>query len=230
MKNYDLFVFPEIALGSDDGERVYVDIVENNDITTLSVDYRGQHDEIILESLRDGSSTVVLYNRITDLLYTLYNFKELLQVFCIKPLDFCNVMNQICFIQIDACDGHYFIKAFTPKGEPYLYSYENDFSNLVHHTRDEIHPIDRRFGWHPSVNDIYMKDGKLFVDIYLDKSDFWKRDLFVSHGGETYRLIEGENEIIFRYPNKTEDLYFGERNNHNINRSYKIKWNKIPQK
>ena len=81
-----------------------------NDIETIKLNTKGKVLEffhngkvniIDTELLRDGSSTVILNNGITDNTYVLYNFREVLQVLDMLPSEFLTNLSQRCFMQLD---------------------------------------------------------------------------------------------------------------------------------
>ena len=42
-------------------------------------------------------------------------------------------------------------------------------------------------------------------------SDFWKTPVFISHAGQSFRVMPGVNAVVFKYI-PTEQVYFGTAN------------------
>lgn len=181
-------------------------------------------EELIIDTalLRDGSSTMVMSNAITRKDYVLYNFRELLEVLDMTPSEMLSTLSQRGFMQIDTCAGDLYVKVFLPEGEAELLSDTTDFSEYRHETKDSIHPLDWRYSW--TLRDLTAKlDGeRLTLTFTLDRSDFWTRPLFVSHGGQTQELYEGRNEVTFTYI-PTENAYVGNPNCRYKGRSIELK-------
>lgn len=202
-----LYIFPNAMprRSADD------DIKLNIEGSVFHFFHGGEELVIDTELLRDGSSTMVMNNTITGKCYVLYNFRELLEVLDMTPSEMLVTLSQRGFMQIDKCGGDLYVKAFLPEGEPELLSDTTDFSEYRHETKDMIHPLDWRYSW--TLRDLAarLSGGKITLSFTLSQSDFWTRPLFVSHGGQTAEIFEGENEVTFTYI-PTEAAYVGNPN------------------
>lgn len=169
--------------------------------------------ELIIDTalLRDGSSTMVMGSTITGKDYVLYNFRELLEVLDMTPSELLSTLAQRGFMQIDTCAGDLYVKVFLPEGEAELRSDTTNFAEYRHETKDRIHPLDWQYSWTLRDLKAQLTNGKLTLAFTLQKSDFWTRPLFISHGGQTQELREGRNEVTFTYI-PTEAAYVGNPN------------------
>ena len=118
-------------------------------------------------------------------------------------------------MQIDKCGGELYVKVFLPEGAraDLLSRYEQETfpSSVVLKPWIRIHPLDWQYGW--TLRDLTGKTcgwkGNAFL--FLLRSDFWTRPLYISHAGQTQELTEGKNEVTFTYI-PTEAAYVGNPN------------------
>lgn len=112
MLTKNLFVFPNTVNRKTEVETIELNIEDK----VLKFYHNGRPCIIDTEVLKDGSSTVILNNGITDNTYVLYNFREMLQVLDMLPSEFLTNLSQRCFMQIDKSGGEVFIKVFFAEG------------------------------------------------------------------------------------------------------------------
>ena len=103
----------------------------------------------------------------------------------------------------------------------YLHSHINDFRELQHYTRADIHPLDKELSWKVDVLEKDIADGKLKVKLNLWRSGYYHAAIFCSHGGKSIELKDGFNDAVFPLV-ATENLYFGKPGTHYVGRSVKI--------
>ena len=101
MLTKNLFIFPNAVNRKNDIETIKL----NTKGKVLEFFHNGKVNIIDTELLRDGSSTVILNNGITDNTYVLYNFREVLQVLDMLPSEFLTNLSQRCFMQLDKSGG-----------------------------------------------------------------------------------------------------------------------------
>lgn len=212
-----LFIFPNIHSRINDSDKIKLNI-ENDTFTFFYNDKKVIVDTSVL---RDGSSTLILYNQITENLYPLYNFRELLQIMDMTPMDFTHNLGQKGFIQIDKCSDDLFIKVFLFKGDFSLDSDTNDFSNCRHYTIDYIHALDWQYSWLLDNIEGYINDGILHLEFDTHISDFWKRDIYCNHAGQSVKLNQGHNIVEVKYV-PTNNVYIGEPNCRYVGRTIDI--------
>ena len=207
MLTKNLFVFPN-AVNKRSGEE------------TIRLDTEGKKlhffhndEEVVIDTdnLRDGSSTVVLSNSVTDSTYVLYNFRELLQVLDMTPSELLSNLSQRCFMQIDKSGGELFIKCFLLMGMNELPSCTDDFSGKAHYTVDYIHELDWRYSWTVKNVAAELEGDEIVISFDTVISDFWQEPVYVSHAGQTALCREGPNTVRFKY-NVTENAYLGAAN------------------
>ena len=104
MLTKNLFIFPNAVNRKNDIETIKL----NTKGKVLEFFHNGKVNIIDTELLRDGSSTVILNNGITDNTYVLYNFREVLQVLDMLPSEFLTNLSQRCFMQLDKSGGEGF--------------------------------------------------------------------------------------------------------------------------
>lgn len=98
---------------------------------------------------------------------------------------------------------------FLFEGEYELPSKTHDFSSYAHCTRDFIHPLNWQYSWTLKEVSAKLAGAKLVIMMELEQSDFWKRDVYASHGGQAVKLLPGRNTVEFVYV-PGEDVYLGE--------------------
>lgn len=111
-----LFIFPEAVQTED---TIGLDMEENR----MTFFCNSKRVFIDLYALRSGSSTVILKNPITGIVYPLFNFREILQVMDLGPQEFLRTLGIISYVQIDKSGDDTFIKVFLPQGQRELKSH-----------------------------------------------------------------------------------------------------------
>lgn len=158
--------------------------------------------------LRSGSSTSVIRNYMKDEFYPLYNFREILQYISMAPAETLRLLGINGYMQIDRSGGDSFIKVFLPVGQEDLLSDTTDFSGYPHVPGVRLHELDRAYSWNAVTERARLEGGRLFLQVFLHRSTFCKDPLYVSHGGQSMALQDGENEIVLEYV-PMEDVYYG---------------------
>lgn len=199
-----LYVFPN-AVRRAGKERIKL----NTDGSKLIFFYN--EDKVVIDTavLREGSSTLILHNYITGNTYPLYNFREITQAMDMTSSEFINTICQPSYMQIDKCAGDLFIKVFLPEGDTFLESDTDDFSLCRHLTKDMIHPLDWKYSWTLDEVEGRLEGEKLYLTLAVSKSDFWKRDVYISHAGQAAKVMPGRNTYAFKYV-EGENAYLGE--------------------
>ena len=90
MLTKNLFVFLNAVNRKTEAETIKLNIEDK----VLKFYHNNRRCIIDTEVLRDGSSTVILNNGITDNTYVLYNFREMLQVLDMLPSEFLTNLSQ----------------------------------------------------------------------------------------------------------------------------------------
>ncbi len=208
----NLYVFPDAvsAVGGDD--RLKLDIEKSRVTLALTAGERTLSVRADASAMRDGSCAMVVYSAFTGELYTLYDFRELLEVFGMAPSEFLRAFALRGYLQVDACGGGAFVKAFLPAGQRTLESSTHDLSALCHFTADMIHPLDWKYRWELKHAAAEVMNGILTVTLEIARSDFWTRDVYLSHGGQAAKVDpDGTHTYTFKYV-PGEDAYLGEPN------------------
>lgn len=202
-----IFVFPDAVNRQSSDETIRLDIHGDK------LHFFHEKQEVIVDTavLRNGSSTVILSNGMTDNTYALYNFREILQALDMTPSEFFTTLAQRCFLQIDKSGDALFMKVFLLHGMNELPSRTDDFSGCSHYTMDYIHELDWKYSWTIKNVQGTLKDGWLTLTFKTVISDFWKEPVYISYGGQTVLCRKGWNVVKFRY-NPTENAYLGAAN------------------
>lgn len=196
-----LFIFPEAVQTED---TIGLDLEESR----LNFSCNGKRVAINLDTLRSGSSTVILKNPITGSVYPLFNFREILQVMDLGPQEFLKTLGINSYVQIDKSGEDTFMKVFLPKGQTELKSRTHDFSRFPHVAMTDLHKLDRAFSWRVHHVKARIHYGRIEVSLVFERSAFWKEPVYVSHAGQTQELTQGENWFSFAW-SPTEDVYCG---------------------
>ncbi|MEE3453291.1 hypothetical protein [Dialister sp.] len=196
-----LFIFPEAVQTED---TIGLDMEENR----MTFFCNSKRVFIDLYALRSGSSTVILKNPITGIVYPLFNFREILQVMDLGPQEFLRTLGIISYVQIDKSGDDTFIKVFLPQGQRELKSHTSDFTDIPHLTLSQLHKLDRAFSWNVKEVKAQIHYGRIEGSLVFHRSAFWKEPVFVSHAGQTQELVEGKNWFSFAW-SPTEDVYCG---------------------
>lgn len=209
-----IYIFPE-AIHTED--TIALDLEENR----LTFFCNSQRVFMDLAALRSGSSTVILKNPITRTLYPLFNFREILQVMNLGPQEMLQTLQLNAYVQIDKSEKDSFIKVFLPRGQGELKSRTHDFSRFPHVVMADLHKLDRAFSW--SVKEVKSKIhyGRIEGSLVLERSDFWKEPVYVSHAGQSQKLTEGKNYFSFSW-SPTEDVYCGPENGRYKGRAFHV--------
>ena len=207
MLTNNLFIFPGAVNVKTEEETLKLNIRGE----VLEFYHNGTLNLIDTELLREGSSTVILNNGITDNTYVLYNFREILQVLDMLPSEFFTNLSQRCFMQIDKSGGEVFIKVFLLKGMNELPSDTDNFSGYAHQTLDYIKELDWKYSWTVKNMKAGVEQEILKLRFETVISDFWETSVFISHAGQSLRVMPGVNVVAFKYV-PTEQIYFGAEN------------------
>lgn len=203
----NLFIFPNAVNRRDETETIRLDI------DGKQLHFFHNNEELLIDTnvLRDGSSTVILSNAVTNTTYVLYNFREILQVMDMVPSEFLSNLGQRCFMQIDKSGEELFVKVFLLEGMNELPSQTNDFSCYSHYLPDYIHELDWQYSW--TLIDIKAEVVGKYIDLTFNIaiSGFWKEPIYISHAGQSVLCKKGVNKVRFLY-NFTENAYLGSRN------------------
>ena len=80
----------------------------------------------------------------------LYNYRELLMIYGLKPLEFLQVFRLHGWVQVDKTHRGVFVKIFCPQGQQDPLSSRTDWGKCQHAGPGELHPVDRKTpGFYP---------------------------------------------------------------------------------
>ena len=198
----NIYVFPDCVL-SVEKEELQVDLEGSR----LEIVHNGHSMTIDLDALDPCTSTQVVSGRGGDMV--LYNYRELLMIYGLKPLDFLRIFKLHGWVQVDKTHRGVFIKIFCPAGQWNLVSRKTDWSRYPHVQPDQLHQVDRENSWSFTLEDYQITGRVLHVTGTLWKSPLWQDEiLYFNHGGQAIPLQEGENSFNLLYV-PGEDAYMG---------------------
>lgn len=214
----NLFIFPDAVRRFHPEEKIKLNIHGS----VLEFFRDGARLIVDMSLLQDGTSTIILHNPITDCVYVLYNYREILQALDLTPRSFGRTMHQRCFMQIDKSGGKVFIKVFLLQGDYTLDSDTDDFSSCSHKTLGEMHELDWEYSWVLRDTTIRFDGDKVRLKFFVKKSDFWQEHIYINHAGQSQEIFPGWNEVEFKYI-ETEDAYVGAKNCRYKGRAIKLR-------
>lgn len=198
----NIYVFPDCVL-SVEKEKLQVDLEGSR----LEIVHNGRPMTIDLDALDPCTSTQVVSGRGGDMV--LYNYRELLMIYGLKPLDFLRIFKLHGWVQVDKTHRGVFIKIFCPAGQWNPVSRKTDWSRYPHVQPDQLHQVDRENSWAFTLEDYQITGRVLHVIGTLWKSPLWQDEiLYFNHGGQAIPLQEGENSFNLLYV-PGEDAYMG---------------------
>lgn len=217
------FIFPEAVNRSNPDENTKLEF--NREENELIFSYMDQKVNINLNMLETGTSTCVCLNIFTGELYTLYNFREIVESLNILPSEFLKFLKQKCFLQIEKLSRYrFFIKAFTLEGEKHLDG-DPEWLQYENYTKDQIIPIDRSFTWEINHFIAHKQDDSLWVEVDIKKADIYSLPIYISYAGQSIKYNPlRHTDGIYRFKKlvQGERIYFGSKNTHCKGRSLGI--------
>ena len=183
----------------------------NEDGDKFFIEYEGLKACIDFDVIENDTSTSVIYNRYSNTLYPLYNFREILQAFGATASEFCKVTALQSIMQIDKSHGDVFIKIFLPEGADEVISDTTDFSRYEYSSLENMNMLDLNFSWQIRNTAVKVEDGILKISCDLYRTKFWKEAIYLSHAGQSRKLKKGHNEIEFKYVPQNE-VFAGKKN------------------
>lgn len=212
---------------------VFPDCVQSVEKEELQVDLEGTRLEIVhnghpmtidLDALDPCTSTQVVSGRGGDMV--LYNYRELLMIYGLKPLDFLRIFKLHGWVQVDKTHRGTFIKIFCPAGQWNPVSRKTDWSRYPHVKPDQLHQVDRENSWSFTLDQYQIRNGALEVEGNLKKSDLWRDEIiYFNHGGQAAPLHEGSNRFSLIYV-PGEDAYVGTKYSRYVGRRIELEGRK----
>lgn len=200
----NLFVFYRNSKGS---TFVINDLKLNIINTTYELYYKDSKVTIDCEVLRNHSSTMVLIDNLQSQLFTVYNWKEIAEIFNTTNSNLLNVFNQPSVMQIDKCNDTIFSKVFLPDNQLTLKSDTSDFSTNVYYTIDFIHPLDWQY--HTTFDAVKLEHigDRLIGELCIAKG-ILEEEMFINYAGQSIPITNGMMKIDFKFV-PGNNLYLG---------------------
>lgn len=210
-----IYVFPD-CVQSIEKEELQVDLEGH----CLSIFHNGNHSIIDFDALEPGTSTQLVSGWNGDMV--LYNYRELLMIYGLKPLEFLQTFHLHGWVQVDKTHRGVFVKIFCPAGQWNPVSRKTNWSQYPHVGTDQLSQVDRKNSWSFIPTNIQIWDGALDVTGTLWKSELWQDELlYFNHGGQAAPLYEGGNHFSLIYV-PGEDAYVGSKYSRYVGRRIKL--------
>lgn len=156
--------------------------------------------------MKEGDSAIVVYSPTADKMFTLYNYRELLQLLGLAPSETYTVINAVIVAQIDIVKKEPFIKVFLSKGQ-YKLNGNLDSSDCVFKSISDMHALDLQFSYDARTT-YNIGNGKIVFSVYLSKNAY-EGPLYFNYGSQTCKLNDNDvTNIIYDYIPK-EDAFIG---------------------
>ena len=199
-----LFVFQnQTTLGSD----VSVSKVDNGISIHVGI---GATDNyfctVDIKHMHEGDSAIVVYSPVADRLFTLYNYRELLQMLGLAPSETYSAIHAVIAAQVDIVNKEPFIKVFLSSGQYKLHG-DLDSFDCVFKPISDMHALDLQFSYNTKVT-FEIDDDMIIFSIHLNKNAY-KGPLYFNYGNQSCKLNDNSvTNIVYDYiPN--EDAFIG---------------------
>ena len=195
----------------------------DNMIISVTDDYilvqrRDMTVEVDLSVLENWSTTSIVYNVVTEEMYTLYGYREILQATGLRPKDFHTLYKIQGMVQVDRGVNGFLIKCFLLPDSKVVVS---GLSRLEYRNYIDMYEIDRDYSWNLLDFSYKIEDIYLIIEIKIDMSEFWNQTLFANYAGQSVQLYNGSNKCKFKFVNG-EDVFIGKKNSRYCGRRIRI--------
>ena len=180
----------------DNGISVHVD-VGATDNYFCTVDIKHMH---------EGDSAIVVYSPVADRLFTLYNYRELLQMLGSAPSETYSAIHAVIVAQVDIVNKEPFIKMFLSSNQYKLHG-DLDSFDCVFKPISDMHALDLQFSYDTKVT-FEIDDDMIIFSVYLNKNAY-EGLLYFNYGNQSCKLNDNSvTNIVYDYiPN--EDAFIG---------------------
>lgn len=159
-----------------------------------------------IKHMKEGDSAIVVYSPVADKLFTLYNYRELLQILGLAPSETYEAIHAVIVAQVDIVKKEPFIKVFLSSGQ-YKLNGDLDSSDCVFKPISAMHALDLQFSYETKTT-FKISDGRIAFSVYLNKNAY-EGQLYFNYGSQSCRLNDNDvTNIVYDYiPN--EDAFIG---------------------
>ena len=159
-----------------------------------------------IKHMHEGDSAIVVYSPAADKLFTLYNYRELLQVLGLAPSETYSAIHAVIVAQVDIVNKESFIKVFL-SSEQYKLHGDLDSFDCVFKPISDMHALDLQFSYDTKVT-FEIDDDMIIFSVYLNKNAY-KGPLYFNYGNQSCKLNDNSvTNIAYDYiPN--EDAFIG---------------------
>lgn len=184
------------VLKVDNGISVHVDIGATDNYF-CTVDIKHMH---------EGGSAIVVYSPLADKLFTLYNYRELLQMLGLAPSETYLAIHAVIVAQVDIVNKEPFIKMFLSSNQYKLHG-DLDSFDCVFKSISDMHALDLQFSYDTKVT-FEIDDDMIIFSVYLNKNAY-EGPLYFNYGNQSCKLNDNSvTNIVYDYiPN--EDAFIG---------------------
>lgn len=159
-----------------------------------------------IKHMKEGDSAIVVYSPVADKLFTLYNYRELLQLLGLAPSETYSAIHAVIVAQVDIVQKEPFIKVFLSSNQYKLHG-DLDSFDCVFKPISDMHALDLQFSYDTKVN--FKIDGdRIIFSVYLNKNAY-EGPLYFNYGSQSCRLNDNDiTNIVYDYI-PDEDAFIG---------------------
>lgn len=159
-----------------------------------------------IKHMHEGDSAIVVYSPLADKLFTLYNYRELLQMLGLAPSETYSAIHAVIVAQVDIVNKEPFIKVFL-SSDQYKLRGDLDSFDCVFKPISDMHALDLQFSYETKTT-FKISDGRIVFSVYLNKNAY-EGQLYFNYGSQSCRLNDNDvTNIVYDYiPN--EDAFIG---------------------
>lgn len=163
---------------------------------TCTVDYK---------HMKEGDSAIVIYSPLASKVFTLYNYRELLQIWGIAPSQTYSCINAIILGQVDIVQGEPFVKVFL-SNEQFQLDGNLDTSDKVFKTTNGMSALDIAFSYDTHTTYKIAND-KIFFTVTLSRNAY-TLPIYFNYGSSSCELDDDVTHIMYDYI-PGEDAFIG---------------------
>lgn len=159
-----------------------------------------------IKHMYEGDSAIVVYSPVANKLFTLYNYRELLQVLGLAPSETYSAIHAVIIAQVDIVNKEPFIKVFL-SSEQYKLHGDLDSFDCVFKPISDMHALDLQFSYYTKVT-FEIDNDMIIFSVYLNKNAY-EGPLYLNYGNQSCKLNDNSiTNIVYDYiPN--EDAFIG---------------------
>lgn len=155
-------------------------------------------------------STLIVCNPSLHLLYPLYDFHHLCDIFHVTAKEFPSAFRIYGIMQIDKYgDFDVTAKVFLPRNQYTLESDTDDYAGLLYRDIGKLQEVDLESTYHIENLTAKREADEFVVNLDLVVSPKFLHYVFINYAGQCRKLYEGNNTVRFKYVIGNRHMYTG---------------------